>query len=63
MAFGSVCPKCRAQRVQRGNRAALQRLLEHNHPIEAYCEVCNESWSITHRERAGIAWDIARLAR
>lgn len=62
IAFRSVCPRCRALRVQRGNRAALQRLIEHNHPIEAYCEVCNGSWPITHRERLGLASDISRLA-
>jgi len=52
VAFACVCPKCRAPRAQRRNRAALHRLLEHGHPIEAYCEMCNHSWPVTHGERA-----------
>jgi hypothetical protein len=59
-AFASICPKCRVHRSQHRNRALLRRLLADEHPIEAFCEVCEEYWPICPRERADIARDIAR---
>jgi hypothetical protein len=57
--FASTCPRCRVQRSQRISRMALRRLLERGHPIEAFCEVCDEYWPIYPAERAKIARDIA----
>ena len=56
--FAPTCPKCRVQRSQRISRMALRRLLEHGHPIEAFCEVCDEYWPIYPGKRATIATDI-----
>lgn len=57
--FASTCPKCRVRRSQRGNRGALERLLDHGHPIEAFCEVCDQYWPVSLRERVELATDIA----
>ena len=58
--FVSVCPKCRDARAQRGyGGRALLRLLKGNHPIEAYCVVCDEFWAISEEERAEIARRLA----
>lgn len=59
VSFSSTCPKCRITRSQRGNRAAVQRLLDSDYPVEAYCEVCNECWPISPGERAEIARAVA----
>ena len=54
--FTSTCPKCQVQQSQRGfSRAALGRLLNGGHPIEAYCVTCDEFWAISPRERAVLA--------
>ena len=54
--FASTCPKCRVHQSQRGfSRAALGRLLNNGHPIEAYCVTCDEFWIISARERAALA--------
>jgi hypothetical protein len=53
--FMSPCPKCTQVRLQRGyNRNSLLRLLGHGYPIEAYCETCDEFWSISANERAAL---------
>jgi hypothetical protein len=54
--FLSTCPKCRQMRTQfRYDRDSLLRLLERGYPMEAYCEECNDFWSINVKERAGLA--------
>lgn len=54
--FTSTCPKCQSHQNQRGfSRAALGRLLNNGHPIEAYCVTCDEFWVISARERAALA--------
>jgi len=54
--FTSTCPKCRVHQAQRGfSLAALGRLLNNGHPIEAYCVTCDEFWIISARERAALA--------
>ena len=56
IAFASICPKCRNQQAQRGlSRAALGRLLNAGHPIEAYCVGCDDFWSISSQERHALA--------
>jgi hypothetical protein len=58
--FVSVCPKCGDARAQRGyGTRALLRLLKGNHPIEAYCVVCDEFWAISEDERSEIARRLA----
>jgi len=57
--FSSSCPKCGQPRSERGfSRAALLRLLKADHPIEAYCGMCDEFWVITSGERAAIASEL-----
>jgi len=54
--FVSTCPKCNCAQSQRGfSRAALERLLQRDHPIEGYCVACDEFWSLSLQERAAIA--------
>lgn len=57
--FASSCPKCGQQRSERGfSRAALLRLLNADHPIEAYCKMCDEFWAISPGERTAIASEL-----
>jgi hypothetical protein len=53
--FASVCPQCGQLQPQRGlDRNALLRQLGSGYPVEAYCPMCDEFWSITARERAAL---------
>jgi hypothetical protein len=50
--FASICPICKGEQVQqRFNVASLHRLLKAGHPIEAYCEICDEYWLIEVQQR------------
>ena len=58
--FTSVCPKCKDVRFQRGyTPRSLFRLLGGNHPIEAYCVVCDRFWPVSAQERYAIARRLA----
>jgi len=37
-------------------------LLDKGHPIEAYCVMCDQFWSISARERAALVEDAADAA-
>jgi len=53
--FVSPCPKCAQARLQRGyDRATLLRLFNQGYPVEAYCETCDEFWSVSAKERAAL---------
>ena len=53
--FLSLCPKCAQVRLQRGyDRASLLRLFDQGYPVEAYCETCDEFWSVSAKERAAL---------
>lgn len=53
--FAAVCPKCKDVRLQRGyTPRSLFRLLGCNHPIQAYCVVCDEFWPISAKERRAL---------
>jgi hypothetical protein len=53
--FAAVCPKCKDVRCQRGyTPRSLFRLLGCNHPIQAYCVVCDEFWPISAKERRAL---------
>jgi hypothetical protein len=53
--FMSPCPKCAQVRLQRGyDRGSLLRLLDEGYPVEAYCETCDEFWSVSAKERAAL---------
>ena len=53
--FASTCPKCAQVRPQRGyDNNSLLRLLSRGYPVEAYCDICNEFWSINLKERAAL---------
>lgn len=50
--FTSTCPKCAHVRAQRGyDRDSLLRLLNGGYPVEAYCEMCDEFWPTSLKER------------
>ena len=60
IAFASVCPQCRQQQPQCGySRSALLNVFNSDHPIEAYCVTCDESWLISPEERICIAEALA----
>jgi len=62
--FKSTCPKCTAERHQRGvSRATLQRLLWRGLPIEAYCSTCDDFWTISVPERVALAESVAEPAK
>ncbi len=51
--FVSICPTCAQMRPQPGyDRNSLLRLLGGGYPLEAYCSICDEFWSISAKERA-----------
>ena len=53
--FAAVSPKCKDVRFQRGyTPRSLFRLLGCNHPIQAYCVVCDEFWPIGTKERRAL---------
>jgi hypothetical protein len=53
--FVSPCPRCAQVRLQRGyDRASLLRLFNQGYPVEAYCETCDEFWSVSAKERAAL---------
>jgi hypothetical protein len=53
--FVSMCPKCAQLRAQPGyHRNSLLRLLRSGYPVEAYCTMCDEFWSISAKERAAL---------
>jgi len=51
----SACPTCKRNQAQWYTHGALLRLLNGDHPVEGYCAVCDEFWSISARERTGLA--------
>lgn len=54
--FLSLCPKCKDVRSQGGfGSRTLLRLLTRDHPIEAYCVICDDFWEIGASERAELA--------
>jgi len=54
--FTAMCPKCKDARSQRGyTPRSLFRLLGRDHPIEAYCVVCDQFWPISAEERRALA--------
>ena len=57
LGFSATCPTCKDVRFQQGyGFRTLLRLLVDNRPIEAYCAVCKDSWSMSADERAELAW-------
>jgi len=59
--FMSLCPTCQDVRVQRGyTRRSLIRLLVGNHPIGAYCVICDHFWPISANERAELTRQLHR---
>ena len=59
--FTSTCPRCTREQHQRGfPRMVLSRLLDKGSPIEAYCVMCDQFWSISPRERALLRGALAR---
>ena len=55
MAFVSTCPRCMRKQSQEGFTVAdLVRLFDGGFPIEAYCVICDEFWSIDLQERVAL---------
>jgi hypothetical protein len=63
-AFESPCPKCGHRQPQRRfSRTDLFRLLNGGYPIEAYCPMCDDFWSISLAERVVIAMQVSKPIR
>lgn len=61
--FASICPICKGEQVQqRFNVASLHRLINAGHPIEAYCEACDEYWLIDLQQRVELG-EVVRFWR
>ena len=61
--FASMCPVCKDEQVQyRFSVASLHRLLKAGHPVEAYCETCDEYWLIGVQQRVELG-EIVRFWR
>ena len=58
--FVATCPTCgREERQNAFTRAALERLLNGGYPIEAYCSVCDEFWTVGIQKRVEIIEAVA----
>jgi hypothetical protein len=51
----STCPRCGDERAQWYSDRALYRLLRRDHPVEAYCVLCQEYWQLESHERGTLA--------
>lgn len=60
--FVSMCPTCKDSRSQVGYSARdLLRRINSGRPIEAFCIICNQFWSITAQERLRVAEELEHL--
>jgi hypothetical protein len=58
--FASTCPTCKREQSQDGyTLESLHRLLQGGYPIEAYCTICNEFWSISLQKRVELGERVA----
>jgi hypothetical protein len=58
--LSSRCPTCCELRVMDGySRADLRRLLDSGEAIKGWCSTCDEHWTLSAQERAGIAKGLA----
>lgn len=61
VSFTSTCPRCLRQQPQQGIfPGALRRLLDKGFPVQAYCIMCDQFWSISAGERAALATRLER---
>jgi arsenate reductase len=64
VAFVATCPTCGREELQNAfTRAALERLLNGGYPIEAYCSVCDEFWTVGIQKRVEIIEAVCDLSR
>ena len=62
--FVTTCPTCgREERQNAFTRAALERLLNGGYPIEAYCSVCDEFWTVGIQKRVEIIEAVSDRSR
>lgn len=53
--FASTCPTCKREQAQESFTAGdLVRLLKGGLPIEAYCEICDDYWSVGTQQRVDL---------
>jgi arsenate reductase (thioredoxin) len=64
LAFVATCPTCGHTRLQNAfSRADLERLLNGGYPIEAYCRICDEFWTVGVQKRVEIIEAVCDRAR
>jgi hypothetical protein len=60
VSFFATCPTCQRRQLQSGySRASMQRLVDLEVRIDGYCEMCDQSWPIDSRDRAGVVTNLA----
>jgi hypothetical protein len=58
--FAATCPRCKREQLQTGYTLTdLSRLLDGGHPIEAFCEFCDEFWAVGVQKRVELGEFVA----
>jgi len=64
LAFDAICPICGRYELQDAfTCAALERLIDGCHPIEAYCTACDEFWTVNIQTRVEIIEAVSQSIR
>jgi len=58
--FAATCPRCKREQLQTGYTLGdLSRLIDGGHPIETYCEFCDEFWAVSVQKRVELGKFVA----
>jgi hypothetical protein len=64
LAFVAICPTCGRDELQDAfTCAALERLIDGCYPIEAYCTVCDQFWTVNIQKRVEIIEAVSQSIR
>jgi hypothetical protein len=64
LTFVAICPTCGREELQNTfTCAALERLIDGCYPIDAYCAVCDEFWTVNIRKRVEIIEAVSQSIR
>jgi hypothetical protein len=64
LTFVATCPTCGRDELQDAfTCTALERLIDGCHPIEAYCTVCDEFWTVNVQKRVEIMDAVSQSIR
>jgi hypothetical protein len=58
--FAAACPRCEREQLQEGYTIAeLSTLLDSGDPVEAYCEFCDQFWTLSLPKRVELSEFVA----